>query len=213
VVGAVAVALLAVMLGVAGCGSGDASRERRTGAKSVVVAKPRLAAACEELAAPSRVRAVCPAKWPRMPARARYKPRSQDLGAGACAYLVDYSATRRIPGDAAPFHMLVGGECDVLALGDLRGKGWPSPDAPLRRLRSGVLNGCEVLFLQAADYPVGGMHGGHFAAVWNYRGDGYALSVHFQRPAARVESTAIGLLDGMVRSMRDRARPMECRRS
>ena len=51
-------------------------------------------------------------------------------------------------------------------------------------MRPAVVDRIEVaghpgLLLQVAGFPDGGVHGGHLAAIWNQRGSGYVLSMHF----------------------------------
>jgi hypothetical protein len=56
----------------------------------------------------------------------------------------------------------------------------------LKLLRRTAVAQQHALLLTAADYPDGGIHGGHLVVVWNQGDAGYALSMHF---AARSERT------------------------
>jgi hypothetical protein len=46
------------------------------------------------------------------------------------------------------------------------------------------------LLPRVADYPDGGVHGGHLAVVWNQGQAGYALSTHFAEHSRRSQRQA-----------------------
>ncbi len=50
---------------------------------------------------------------------------------------------------------------------------------PARVVRHDRLNGTPALMLVAPAYPEGGLNGGHLIILWNTRGHGYFLSLHF----------------------------------
>jgi hypothetical protein len=41
----------------------------------------------------------------------------------------------------------------------------------------------RALVLRAADFPDGGIHGGHLGVIWNEAGSGYTLTIHFSPKA------------------------------
>jgi hypothetical protein len=50
---------------------------------------------------------------------------------------------------------------------------------PARVVRHDRLNGTPALVLTAPAYPEGGLNGGHLIILWNTRGHGYFISLHF----------------------------------
>jgi hypothetical protein len=58
-----------------------------------------------------------------------------------------------------------------------------------------------VLVLATAPYPNGGVHGGHTVAIWNDRGNGYTLTMHFRPDDRRTASRRIAILLGAVGAM------------
>jgi hypothetical protein len=53
------------------------------------------------------------------------------------------------------------------------------------------IGNARALLLRIAPYPEGGVHGGHFAIVWNLHAAGYVISVHFLSPPARSDVTKL----------------------
>ena len=114
------------------------------------------------------------------------------------------STERREPFEVGdPYHVFVGGRCGSFSLRAENGRWpvrarrvrdlgligsrslqpgqrrrYPLPER-LRVLRRTEVSGDPALLLLAEQFPDGGVHGGHIAAVWNQGGAGYALSVHF----------------------------------
>jgi hypothetical protein len=161
--------------------------------------------ACTALAASERIAVLCPTWLPSTRTGAeRYAGFSMsqaDFERGACQYLTQISYTGSGAGRTVPFHILFGGRCEPFPLKTRQGH-WPArgnlgrdlrltnrvrtPGRPDTIVRPKVVYRATVrrrpaLVLQVAPYPDGGIHGGHYAIVWN-RGDaGYALSLHYTR--------------------------------
>ncbi|MEJ7798862.1 MAG: hypothetical protein WKF42_10220 [Solirubrobacteraceae bacterium] len=150
-----------------------------------------------------------------------------DFGAGRCAWLTGYQY--RWPRGHDPdavFHLLVGGRCDPFPLTTRAGR-WPATvndiEPSLRLVGAGSLSpgdpattpsprvrprvvvqttvrGAHALVLAFGPYPGSGtVHGGHQAIVFNHRGDGQTVSMHFTRGS---RAQRIGLLRGVAASMR-----------
>ncbi len=197
-----AAAALATACGAGSSGTAAPGRERPAeSAVALPAAPPQVAATCRSLAASRDVPVRCP---PRLP-RARWAVSHRSLRSGPCAYLLDLNA-RPLPRPDAPdgaHHALAGGRCRPFPLrtaagrwpagprltGDLGllgaeptgpGGSWAEQRAvPLRVLRPVRVATHPALLLRAAPYPYGGVHGGHLVAVWNQRGAGHVLSLHF----------------------------------
>ena len=58
----------------------------------------------------------------------------------------------------------------------------------LELLRRTTVATHPALLLRVADYPDGGVHGGHVAVVWNQRDAGYVLSLHFAARSSHSQS-------------------------
>lgn len=151
---------------------------------------------------------------------------SGDFGDGRCAWLTGYQY-RRAPGnDRGPvFHLLIGGRCDPFPLSTRAGR-WPArvggiepslrlvgygslslgdpAGTPPPRVRPRVVARTTVreapaLVLAFGPLPGSGtVHGGHEAIVFNDRGDGQTVSMHFARGS---RSQRIALLQRVAASM------------
>ncbi len=124
-----------------------------------------------------------------------------------------------------PFHVLAGGRRGRFSLKTITGS-WPRDgDLPrglglvgakplksgqrhderrpvrLKLLRSVKVAGHRALLLQVADYPDGGVHGGHLAVVWNQGRDGYVLSLHFAERSPREQAEQDAVLLGAATAM------------
>lgn len=181
-----------------------------------------LAAACERTAQDSipSLKVLCPARVPT--ASGALVVRHGDLEGGRCAFLVDVGSRR--PPRRGPFHILFGGVCRQLPLATRAGR-WPArrvgenlrlvahgtsvPGQDAGRVvrpelvRRTQVRGQRALLLRAEPYPDGGLHGGHYALVWNEGGSGYAASLHFARgdrgraPAEQEAAELEGFVDSM----------------
>lgn len=202
-----------LVLAIALAGCGDGPEQARRAAESELVQLPAsVVQRCAELAPRRAIGVLCP---PRLP-RARWYVRHQSLRGGRLEYLINLD-TKPSLGD--PFHVLAGGRRRRFSL-KTDGDRWPV-DAGLGRdlglvgalplkpgergdaeqrpvrltlLRRAKVSGHPALLLEVADYPTGGVHGGHLAAVWNQGRDGYALSLHFSDRSLRTRSDQEALL-------------------
>lgn len=158
---------------------------------------PRLVDQCRALGELRTVPVLCPQQLPQ----GRWTIAHRTLRPGPCEYLLDWNT--RPFGSGSAFHLLAGGRCrpfDLRTVGDR----WPVSTSrlgalgligakPLRpgqdpssqeRVRLRLLRRVRVashsaLLLRVASYPHGGVHAGHLATVWNQRGAGYVLTLHF----------------------------------
>lgn len=166
-----------------------------------------LAATCEAIDAPlTAIRCpawlAAPARRDGGPA---FHVGNRDIDGSACGYLTELHLRTAAPGAKPstgryPFHVWFGGRCRPFPL-DVRDGQWPpepdrtsylglvgvvpaTPGRPRQRLaRPRVValtsaRGRRALVLAVEPFPRGGLHGGHYAIVWNEGGDGYALSIH-----------------------------------
>lgn len=165
-----------------------------------------IARRCAALAPRRDVALLCPTRLPK----ARWKVAHQTLRAGRLEYLIDLETNRTGSGD--PFHMLAGGRHGRFSLNTTNGK-WPTnthltrdlglvgakPLKPgqrreqqqrvrLKLVRRSIVGEHPALLLEVADYPEGGVHGGHLAVVWNQGRDGYLLSMHFAEHSTRTRA-------------------------
>jgi hypothetical protein len=161
-----------------------------------------LAATCRAIDAPRTV-VRCPTWLPAPPRRdgaAAFTAANRDFDGSACGYLTELHI-RSGASAGYPFHVWFGGRCRPFSLRVRAGR-WParprqagylalvspapatpgrSPADPLVRPRvvaATSVRGRRALVLAVAPYPRGGLHGGHYAIVWNEGGDGYAISLH-----------------------------------
>lgn len=177
-----------------------------------------LARACTALAASERIAVLCPTWLPSTrTGAARYAGFSvsqADFERGECQYLTQIGYSGHGSGRTVPFHILFGGRCEPFPLKTRQGR-WPArgnrvrdlrltnrvgnPGRPDTIVRPKVVGRATVrrrpaLVLQVAPYPDGGIHGGHYAIVWN-RGDaGYALSLHYSRDGGAESGGSDGAL-------------------
>ena len=69
-------------------------------------------------------------------------------------------------------------------------------------MRRTTVGRAPALLLRVADYPDGGVHGGHLALVWNQDGSGYTLSLHFADRSRRTPGERETALLETARTMR-----------
>jgi hypothetical protein len=191
---------------VAGCASGDGSdtsmrTESQPRPHVVESLEPISRAAvqrCSALASRRDIPVLCPTRLPS----GKWQVRYQTLRGGRREYLCNLETKPSGSGDA--FHVLAGGRSSPFPLRTTVSGQWPrdtglprdlgligaKPLRPrrhsrrekrirLRLSRRTTVAAHPALILRVADYPDGGVHGGHVAAVWNQGGAGYVLSVHF----------------------------------
>lgn len=192
---------------VSGCaGSSQDSQPQR--AEPVAESSPlneELRRACAGLAETERMPVLCPTWLPatdRGPTRYKgFSVSQRDFERGECQYLIQMSYDGPEAGPTVPFHILFGGRCERFPLKTAQGH-WPDggsrvrylrlltrvaePGSPAEIVRPRVVTRVTVrrraaLVLQVAPYPRGGIHGGHYAIVWNRRDAGYVLSLHYRR--------------------------------
>jgi hypothetical protein len=138
-----------------------------------------------------------------------YSLSQRDFERNRCRYLTQMGYRGPGAGGRVPFHVLFGGTCGQLPL-TVRDGRWPSrlparahEDLYARYLRlptgtwapgrarprvnrprvvgRATVAGKPALLLQLDRHPRGGIHGGHYAIVWNADGAGHALSLHYDR--------------------------------
>jgi hypothetical protein len=124
-----------------------------------------------------------------------------------CEYLTQLGYSGDGAGRRIPSHVLFGGRCDPWPLAMRQGR-WPSRvgkraglgDGRLRMVNAMRIPGRtearivkprvvgeasiadgRALLLWFAAHPAGGIHGGHYGVVWNSAGDGYAVTLHYDR--------------------------------
>lgn len=219
-------AVLVVAAALAGCGGdgrpGSATgREGATRSSDVRLVRPpeEVVRRCAALAPRRAIPVLCPTRLPRADWYVRY----QTLRGGRSEYLTNLDTKPAGSGD--PFHVLAGGRRGRFSLKVIRGS-WPlNADLPrglglvgakplkpgqrhdeqravrLKVLRSVKVAGHPGLLLKVADYPDGGVHGGHMAVVWNQGRDGYVLSLHFAERSLRKRTEQDAVLLGAVTAM------------
>lgn len=217
--GPLALGLLACAVLVA-CGE-DEDRARDP-SRAVAIRLPAdLDDACRDAARGAGAAVLCPPSGGRPAAFVEVS--HADLAPEPCAYLVNLDTLRRDPRDARPFHVLVGGACVPFALGADGGHWAVDPPTSLRLagspplvlgqpprvtrphvLRELRVRGHAGLLLRSDPFPEGGLHGGHYALVWNEDGHGHAISVHYgsgdrQRPPRPDQVEALLRLAGSLR--------------
>lgn len=160
--------------------------------------------ACHSVRQASAIPVLCPRRLPGgRPARRFYDSQGRDLEPSDDSYLLEI-AGRSEKARGASEHIVFGGRGEPLPT---RGGGetWPQDLSPgddyLRLVGSSALRpgehelepvkprvlgyftvrGKRAMALLVAPYPDGGIHGGHYAAVWNASGHGYVVSLHYPR--------------------------------
>ena len=153
---------------------------------------------CSALASRREIQVLCPTRL----TAGRWHVRYQTLRSGRQEYLCNLETTPAGSGEA--FHVLAGGRSTRFSLSTTASGEWPRDtrvprdlgligsesrkpgqrSRPEQRIRLRLSRRTSVathpaLVLRVADYPSGGVHGGHLAVVWNQGDAGYALSIHF----------------------------------
>jgi hypothetical protein len=162
---------------------------------------------CAALAPRRDIAVLCPTRLTPGGWFVRY----QTLRSGRREYLCNLDT--KPPGSGEAFHALAGGRSRPFPLGVTASGQWPrdtrlprdlgligarplepgqrsAREVPVRLalLRRTTVATHPALLLRVADYPDGGVHGGHLAVVWNQRDAGYALSLHFAERSPHSES-------------------------
>lgn len=168
---------------------------------------PKVAAACKRAGEVNDVQVRCPDWLPgsrNYDGAPAYVVEHDDFADDRCSQLTELINYRHEAGGPHPFHVWIGARCGRLPL---RGSGgrWPptpnvrdylalvleAPELPGRE-REGQLvrprivdsvrvNGSRALLLAVEPFPGGGLHGGHYAVVWNDDSSGHVLSFHYNR--------------------------------
>jgi hypothetical protein len=132
---------------------------------------------------------------------------------GYAGYLASFN-NEGFAGDDAG-HVILGRQPHPLYLQGAVGAPWPAagqlPDPALKldargskvvgRVRVGASPG---LVLCAPPYPSGGVHGGHLIVLWNRRGAGYLVSLHFadrHRPNRYPQAARVAAALAIARSI------------
>ena len=201
---------VAILLGGWSCGGGspgggspspqdhNATATTRTAAPQRLVALPRAAIRrCASLGSRRDVPVRCPTRLPDAQWRVRY----QTLERGRRAYLTDFRAPNTANGLA--HHVLAGGRVgkfplrarrrewpaalplarDLGLLGAKQGRSGRWKPVRLQVVRSSHVHRRQALLLRAAEFPNGGIHGGHLGVIWNEGRNGYTLTIHFSPDA------------------------------
>jgi N-acetylneuraminic acid mutarotase len=188
-----------------------------------------VAAACRQAADANDMEVRCPAWLPgsrTYDGGPSYVVEHEDFSGDRCAQLTELLNLRHEAGGEHPFHVWVGARCGRFPLRGLGGRWPPSPnerdylslvlEAPElpgrereaqlvgpRIVGSARVNGYRALVLAVDPFPGGGLHGGHYAIVWNDGASGYVLSLHYNRgdegeqPTARHVRTLIRAAESM----------------
>jgi hypothetical protein len=151
---------------------------------------------------------LCPSVWPRHDGRAE-DGRNLVLP-GFQGYLGTFNDGGFLTGDAG--HLLLGGQPKPFSLTGAPGALWPRPGQPnpnaAMRLppdafpaghlpratiaRRAEVGGLPAIVIHPREYPRGGVHGGHVVVLWNQRGRGYLVSLHFGgRPESSDEPVTV----------------------
>jgi hypothetical protein len=198
-------AVLAAVVTASSCGGDDNADSGGRGLRAS--SAPGLTAVCRDLANTSRARILCP-RWLPSPL-ARHGGLSaigvQRAVPQPCSYFIEALAKGHVRAEAQdPFHFIIGGRCKRFSLAVTGDRRWPvRPNKQdylalvgERSLRPGetsaplelpIVIGRETiakepgLLCRVTPYPDGGLHGGHYALIWNEGNDGYVISFHYPR--------------------------------
>jgi hypothetical protein len=214
-----ALSLVMAALLVVGCAT--ASDRPADVADSVSTSQTEIASACRELAQTSRTTILCPTWLPTTVDVQRSIPQ-------ACSYFIEALAKGYTGQEALPFHFIVAGRCRPFSLAVRPDGRWPvrpnkrdylslvgerslrpgASSAPLELplvIGQETVDGKPALLCRIAPYPNGGLHGGHYALIWNDGGDGYVVSMHYGRGDSARAPTSQNIRDlrRAARSMAD----------
>jgi len=224
-----AAAALAVVVIASSCGGADKTGGSGAGPSARSSSPPELTAACRKLVTTSRARILCPRWLPTSPAQNNGLSAIdvQRAVPQTCGYFIEALGEGLAGADAEiPFHFIIGGRCNQFSLavaGDGRWPVRPNKQDYLalvgeRSLRPGetsaplelpvvigreTIGGRPGLLCRITPYPDGGLHGGHYALIWNEGNDGYVISFHYRRGDDRRPPTS-----REVRDLRRAARSM-----
>jgi hypothetical protein len=165
---------------------------------------------CRELQ--RRQSAPCPLRFPRT--RGTRVEVQSLTPLGYRGYLASFNVGGFASDDGG--HVLLAAQPRPLELSGRVNGGWPAPgDAPDAQLRLRARGGFRVverttvgaaraLVVRAPPYPAGGVHGGHVIVLWNRRGRGYVVSLHFtdhRDPSHYPERARVAAALSIARSM------------
>ena len=172
---------------------------------SLTVIVIRMSGPCRSIVATVEVR--CPTWLPAPATRdgaAAFHVSNRDFDGSGCGYLTELHSRRVDDFSMHPYHVWFGGRCRPFSLREADGR-WPArpnrhdflavvlpaPGTPGMRTRPALVRprvlsvtsvrGRRALLLAVDPFPRGGLHGGHYAIVWNEGGGGYAMSLHYPR--------------------------------
>jgi hypothetical protein len=162
-----------------------------------------VARVCVERAQLRKFPVFCPTRYPHV--RATETSTTGAVLRGPSFYWASFNDFAGFPtGDGG--HLILGGQRHPFSLVGKPGQTWPRPgqprpvaqlplprlittpmqggktfvaQRPARILRHIQIGGRPALVLLASSYPLGGISGGHVIALWNERGHGYLISLHF----------------------------------
>ncbi len=192
--------LLALAVVLAGCADSKAPSREGTpapAARDHLLRPPpdNFEQRCAQVAREVRIPVRCPSGLPGV---GPWHFEHLNFGAGSREWLLDLAGPA--PGRGA-FHLLIGardGPWDLRTAADRWPRGMsrgddlrlvgaealqPGDSFTPRLVRPRALTRTRVarhpaLLLRVADYPAGGLHGGHLAVVWNQEGLGHLASLH-----------------------------------
>jgi hypothetical protein len=216
---AVASVLAAVVIA-SSCGGDDENADSGgRGARSL--SPPELTAVCRDLVNTSRARILCP-RWLPSPLARNGGLSAIDVQRSVpqtCGYFIEALAKGHAAADAqSPFHFIIGGRCKRFSLAVAGDRRWPvrpnkqeylalvgerslrpgETSAPLQLpvvIGRETIGGRPGLLCRITPYPDGGLHGGHYALIWNEGNDGYVISFHYRRGDDRLPPTSLEVRD------------------
>lgn len=215
--------IAAALCGCGGAGCAERADERppRPAAQPAELAFPaELGAACERIARAGSAAVLCP---PPARGRAGLALLHEDLDPDPCSYVINM-ANAATAGE--PSHPVLGGSCKPLPLQAGRGPYAVEQPRSLRLVANPPLvsgqaprtshplvlgpthvRGRPGVLLRVLPFPEGGLHGGSYALVWNERGNGYVVSLHWRsgdlgRPPSSRQVAVLQQLAARMRPVR-----------
>jgi hypothetical protein len=158
---------------------------------------------CAERAHMQTFPVACPTRYPQ--AKRSHIAATGAVLRGPSFYWASFNDAAGFP-DGDQGHLILGGQRLPFSLTGTPGQTWPRPgqprpvrqlplprllttpmqngktyiaQLPARVITHDALNGTPALVLTAPAYPEGGLSGGHLIILWNTRGHGYFISIHF----------------------------------
>lgn len=187
---------------------------------------------CRERAHRHKFTVLCPTRWPHVASSSVAGSGSSVLGPSF--YWGSFNDQTGFD-DGDNGHLVFGGQRPPFSLAGAPKQSWPRPgqpqpvkqlalprsittprqgggvfaaQRPARILRSSTVLGSRALVLVAPDYPTGGFMGGHVIVLWNERGHGYFISLHYDGSRTGASYTRAARVAAALALARS-ARPLE----